>query len=87
MLKADKFMPALFFWGLKMSFKNPENPRMKRAQSVIEYALLVAIAIIALIATTNFVSRLQRRVGAFEEHFRTASGLIGGADPTGGRER
>lgn len=51
-----------------------------RAQSVIEYALLVAIAIVALLISANFVSRLKSN--AFENHFQAARGSIGGSMDT-----
>ena len=53
--------------------------RQEKAQAVIEYALLVAIAIIALVAATNFVVTIKNN--AFERHFQTASWYIGGVNP------
>jgi hypothetical protein len=61
-----------------MTFQNHVN-NGRSAQSVVEYALLTAIAIIALLATSNFVSRLKRN--AFEDHFQRASFFIGGVNP------
>jgi uncharacterized protein (UPF0333 family) len=52
---------------------------LKKGQAVIEYALLVAIAIIALVGTVNFVSKIKKN--AFEDHFQRASYLIGGINP------
>jgi uncharacterized protein (UPF0333 family) len=53
--------------------------RQEKAQAVIEYVLLVAIAILALVGTVNFVSRLKSN--AFEDHFQNATRLIGGINP------
>ncbi len=50
--------------------------RQEEAQAVIEYALLVAIAIIALVGTVNFVSKLNKNNNAFDRHFMSASELI-----------
>ncbi len=41
--------------------------RFKEGQSIVEYVLLVAIAIFALILGANFGA------GAFNKHFKTAS--------------
>jgi len=43
---------------------------MNRGQSVIEYVLLVAISVIALVVGGNFFSGLKG--GAFETHFQSA---------------
>jgi len=53
--------------------------RQRKGQAVIEYALLVAIAIIALVGTINFVSTVKNN--AFDNHFKIASYLIGGINP------
>ncbi len=56
--------------------------RQEKGQAIIEYALLVAIAILALVTVSNFVSRLKR--GAFENHFDRAAQpyyLSGGTTP------
>jgi len=52
--------------------------RSKAGQSIIEYVLLVAIAVLALILGANFGA------GAFNKHFKTASDgyfLGGGTKP------
>ncbi len=51
----------------------------KSAQSVIEYVLLVAIAVIALVVGSNFVGKLKNN--AFDNHFKTAAYYIGGVNP------
>lgn len=48
----------------------------KKGQSVIEYVLLLAIAIICLVVGTNFISNVKGN--AFESHFQTASSWISG---------
>jgi hypothetical protein len=54
------------FWGFLM--------RTKAGQSIIEYVLLVALAVFALILGANFGA------GAFNKHFKAASDgyFIGG---------
>ncbi len=66
-------LPAVIFLGVGQMIINGHQ----KAQAVIEYALLVAIAIIALVATSNFVSRLKGNNSAFERHFEQASSMIG----------
>jgi len=75
LISRHTLLPAFVFLGaVQMMIKGQQ-----KAQAVIEYALLVAIAIIALVATSNFVSKLKSN--AFEDHFQTASYLIGGVTP------
>ena len=61
-----------------MNLKNNEITR-KRAQSVIEYVLLVAISISALIVCTNVIGSLKSN--AFKDHFDEAAKHIGGIIP------
>ena len=74
----QRFASAFIFGGFKMTFQKYKN-NGRSAQSVVEYALLTAIAIVALLATSNFVSRLKRN--AFEDHFQRVSVLVGGVNP------
>jgi hypothetical protein len=76
--KADEVCVSafIFYGGIKMYFQRHGR---KTAQSVIEYALLTAIVIIALLVGSNFISRLKSN--AFENHFQSASYYIGGVRP------
>ncbi len=44
---------------------------MKRGQSTIEYVLLAAITVVALVVGSNFVAKIK--TGGFEKHFQSAN--------------
>ncbi len=75
---------GFILWGLEMSLKKFKISYGANGQSVMEYTLLVTIAIIGILVVGMFVSRLK--TNAFEDHFQAAGHAIGGAayDPTQG---
>jgi len=60
--------------AVRLAEARPGLKRRKAAQSVIEYILLVAVAIIALLAV-NFLGKFKSG-GPFEAHFNNVSGFI-----------
>jgi uncharacterized protein (UPF0333 family) len=62
-----------------MSLKKYKISLQKRGQSIVEYILLVAIAILGLVGATNFISYLKDN--AFETHFQKAAWYIGNVTP------
>lgn len=77
MLQPTKFYVSRLFnlRGLTMTLKKYKmNLNGEVGQSVIEYALLVAISVIALVVGSNFVAGVKGR--AFEAHFQKANARI-----------
>ena len=51
---------------------------MRRAQSFLEYALLVAIALVGLLLTANSLLKTGALRGGFDSHFSVVKEHIGG---------
>lgn len=73
------------FEELKMNFKKSlKRNQKKRAQIILEYIILVAISIIAIIAVEGIAKRLQGNPGTpglttgFDKHFKDIAAYAGG---------